>query len=608
MDDEGCYIFTSNDVHEIRDRPTKRRKISQASNVQNTFVKLFHGQEDPRCTQSRFKTFTSLWAKHEIALRTSIKRASDLTAENIAKFAQKMHGTDLDGRLPAALLVGSHDRSSSEQLFTSIRFRLQSDLRSSGARLPSTQAANLKIALKNVIRQATSMDDAPEEDLKDGPASDNHLLPYDLRALSDHVQCLHINQVLVYFEDSEAFPDTVLSDLISVLHAWSDRIPFLLLFGISTSLDLFESRLAQSTLRQMQCTSFEMTSVGVEDLFKTFTINNSKTARSLWPGAELTSMLLQSQKRYNGSNAAFIQALKYMYMTHFFAEPLSAFLSAQSQRDRRHLDAIREMPSFQALVQTLLEAGDTKRVSDLLNHDATLSDLVDDELEQCQTRLSESMTCLDTIQLIQDELQHRRECQWSDLYVMALSGKLLESTLVHDLLLSVRKLPSDKMCNLLSRTDAHLSGAEISGLKETLRDLEQLVGCLDDPAMPLRSEHDVRSKSLRTTVVAHKVELSKDRDALTGNDLSYSDIVKRVDAFFKIYLEEKLFNLQDLPLHEILVYIARSVHRDAFMPRPRFATERALSSPYDYLDCSCCADNCEALSATQPSTAILYQL
>lgn len=608
MDDEVCYIFTSTDVHEITDRPAKRRKISKAADVQYPWVKLFRGKEDSKYVQSRFETFQTQWIKHEVALNTLIREANGRTAESIAQFVQEVRNTDLNGRLPAGLLVGSHDQSSSDQLFMSVKSQLLSHLRFSGARLPSTQAANLKIALKNVIRQATSIDDDQEYDSGDGIASSDHLLYYDLRALSDHVRRYHIDQVLIYFEDSEAFPDVVLSELISVLHAWSDRIPFTLLFGISTSLDLFEARLSQSTVRRMQCTSFEMVNVSVEDLFRILTISISETARSLWPGAELTSMLLHSQKRHNGSNAAFIQAVKYMYMIHFFADPLSAFSTTPPHPDRRQLDAVRELPSFQAYVEVLLEDQDPKRARKLLNDDAALADMVENQLEQCQMRLSELMKCLGAIQIIQDELQNQRESQWSDLYVMALSGKLLESNLIHDLLLSAKKLPSDRMYSLLSRLDIHISGSEASGLKETLKDLKRLVRSSKNQVTPLRSEHDIRSKSLRATVVAQKVELSNDRDALSVDDLSYSSIVKRVDGLLKGYLEEKLFNLQDLPLHELLVYNAKSVHRDAFTPRPRFALERALSLPHDYLDCSCCADRLEALSATQPSTAILYQL
>jgi origin recognition complex subunit 3 len=47
----------------------------------------------------------------------------------------------------------------------------------------------------------------------------------------------------------------------------------------------------------------------------------------------------------------------------------------------------------------------------------------------------------------------------------------------------------------------------------------------------------------------------------------------------------------------------------AVMPKPRFAIERALSTPHDYLNCTCCASGPGVgLSPTHPSASILYQL
>lgn len=609
MDDEACYLFTPNDDHEITARPSKRRKTSKSGNIEHPCVRLFQGEEALQHVKVRFDAFEAHWDKHESALTNIIKEADDRTAKDIARYILDVKNLPLDDRLAAGLLVGSHDHSSSDHLFSSIKSQIGSKSRPSGAVLLSTRAANLKIALKNLIKQATTGDvDAEDNRLAQGLSSGDHLLNYDLKVLSDHVRYSDIDQILVYLVDSEAFPDAVLSDLISVLHAWSDRIPFMLLFGISTSLDLFEARLPKSILRRMQCTSFEMINVSTQDLLKCTTTTNLEIARSLWSGADLTSTLLLHQKRCNRSNAAFIQAIKYMYMTHFFANPLSALLSPHCIADRSQLAAIRELPSFQAYIEALIRNRNSSAARTLLNDDAALTAFVGNQLDHCHARLSELIKCLESIQIISEELRHHGNFQWSDLYVLALSGKLLKSTFIHDMLLSVRKLSSDKMYNMLSRLDKHIQEPDASGLKAIFEAFQHLLGSRVDKANPLRSEHDTRSSSLRTTLVAQKIELRKDRSTLSGDDLSYTNIIQRIDVFLQGYLEKMLLDVGDLPLHEILVYNGKSVHRDAFVPRPRFAIERALSSPHDYLDCNCCAAASEALSATQPASAILFQL
>ena len=185
-----------------------------------------------------------------------------------------------------------------------------------------------------------------------------------------------------------------------------------------------------------------------------------------------------------------------------------------------------------------------------------------------------------------------------------MSGELIASVLVKDTLLSCRKMSSDAMSNLLSK----LSTLDLPGITEIEEDLKCLTSTMNDEITPLRSEHDVQHDSLRTTIVAQKVSLSKQSSTLSKQDLAYSRIVSSVDNLLQDFLQTSLINPKDLFLHEVLIYDSKSPHRDVFTPKPRFAVERALSSPHDYLGCSCCEGTENGLSATQPATAILYQL
>ena len=184
-----------------------------------------------------------------------------------------------------------------------------------------------------------------------------------------------------------------------------------------------------------------------------------------------------------------------------------------------------------------------------------------------------------------------------------MSGKLLDSTALRETLLSVKKSPSDIMLLMVQAlSNIHPTFSDL------LRNLEELVSSQADEAAPLRSEHDVRHTTLRTTVVAQKVELSKQASALTQQDKEYSDIVNRVDGALREYFNKTLVNPKDIFLHELLIYDAKTPYRDVFTPKPRFAVERALSSPHDYLACNCCESVENGLSSSQPATAVLYQL
>lgn len=180
-----------------------------------------------------------------------------------------------------------------------------------------------------------------------------------------------------------------------------------------------------------------------------------------------------------------------------------------------------------------------------------------------------------------------------------MSGKLLSSPILRETLLSIKKLRSNSMKDLL--TD--LSPLIPTSLPPFLSELETLTSPLPHP---LRSSHEIHNKTLRTTIVASKVELSAYNPALSREDASYSSLVERTSTALRAFFEKTLINPSNLFMHEVLIHDLKSPHRDAFAPKPRLAIERALGSPHDYLGCECCEDS--QLMASQPATAVLYQL
>ena len=240
----------------------------------------------------------------------------------------------------------------------------------------------------------------------------------------------------------------------------------------------------------------------------------------------------------------------------------------------------------------------------MLDDDEFLHKTVIENLQHGQDTLVNLLAALDIVYEIHASISTKSDLTWSDLYVKGMSGELADSSLLRDLLLSVRKLPSDVMSNLLD----NLSHASSIGLSTIQDDLKDLTASINGDGTPLRSQHDLHHKTLRTTVVAQKVGLSKQKFTLSKQDTAYSKIVDRVDAKLNELFAQSLINPQHLFLNEIFIYDLKSPHRDVFTPKPRFAVERALSSPHDYLGCDCCGVTENVLSASQPPTAILYQL
>jgi origin recognition complex subunit 3 len=259
-----------------------------------------------------------------------------------------------------------------------------------------------------------------------------------------------------------------------------------------------------------------------------------------------------------------------------------------------------------------IEGGKAQEVRKLLESDRYLFENIVQFIRSGQDALS-ALSCASTVLTrLREALQMSPYVPLSSVWTRAVSGDVIGSPLLRETMLLVKKIPSDKLMQLLAYMQDFDDSSFTMNLNVHQSTLQDLVKT-NANSTPLRSQHDVRNDSLRTTVVAQKVLLSKHKAALSEHDKAYSELVARIHDDIDNYLTTAFIKPGSLPLSEILIYDLKSPHTEVFQPKPRFAIERALASPHDYLGCECCggeaAENGEvSLSGTQPSTAILYQM
>lgn len=263
-------------------------------------------------------------------------------------------------------------------------------------------------------------------------------------------------------------------------------------------------------------------------------------------------------------------------------------------------------------IEKLLETDRTSKVvRELLKDKICLANTIHTELikgHKCLERLIHALEVISKIQsLLLSKSKSKKLVPWSDLYILGMSGKLLTSPILRESLLSIKKMSSENLKELLVQLSA-LKEATPS-LPSILSDLETLTAIYPDP---IRSSHEMtHQKAMHTTIVAQKVELSAHSLTPIHQNKDYSTLVDRAYMALHDFFQETLITPQSLFLHEILIYDLKSPLRDVFAPKPRAAVERALSSPHDYLGCECCDPDGEdhgALMGSQPATAVLYQL
>lgn len=600
MEYEKCYVFKPEDARPAKRRRTEPQGLQASWNI-------------------RKKAYKEAWKAQQDRIDEQLGTINATTVDGVIEFLDQAVVTASKERIPAGLILAGPNSALRTSIAAQVSSRSSTDRRGLFVQISSSSGSNLKSVLKTVIQKATSrVTDDDDDELDEQPASRKagpKLLNYDLELLHIHIREKRIEQVVVAVEDTEACDGDLLSELIELFSCWQNRIPFVLLFNIATSVEFLQQRLSKTAIKCLDGKFFNaaLSSEEVEQVFEALTTSNP----SLWLGPGLATMILDRQSDYIQGIESLVQAARYAYMSHFYANAASVFLiSSLARKDisKEHFEAVRNLPSFRSFARQLLDNGETRQLRYLLDGDEDLLDFAKEYVQKGKQALDDILEATEVVRTLQSTLPNTTASSKSSVYLQAMSGKLAGSPMLRTLLLSVRKASSDVTLEIMKTLVERGAPKDfMSQISEISMELKALIDAQDDTAQPLRSEEDVKNSTLRTTVIAQKVELSKQKSTLSKQDAAYTTIVRRLSDILEAYFTEKLVNPKDLVLHEIFLYDLKSPFREVFTPRPRAAIERALAAPHDYLDCDCCKpsqDNEDeaTLASSQPSTAVLYQL
>ncbi|EED16020.1 origin recognition complex subunit 3, putative [Talaromyces stipitatus ATCC 10500] len=613
-EDLGIYVYHPTDNAE---RSSKRRKVStnienkpQKKNQSRVFVPLLGGKESADLVDVRKSTFEELWSSQEERCRRVIDELDSGILKDITSFVETASPDAYNGCIPTSLVTIGSNVSALPRLLDILHRRLISDKSGQVILLESGDAPNLKAVLKTIIRTAvtsTSGNDAYQNLFAD--KSGPRMLPYDLNVLYQYVISQGSKSLVLAFRDSEAFDSGVLNDLLSLLSSWVDRLPLVLLFGISTTVELFEGRLSRSTVALLHGKQFEIHEAegAIDRIYETL---QASPDTKLWLGPHLSTSLIEKARDHFQGPEGFIREVKYAYMSHFFANPLSILLSSFSSKQKELYEAVRNLKSFRSFCEQLVEESKAESVRALLVDDDALRKQVHESIENGLTQMKELFYTMNTLRSVQNMLQLTKVNNNTDTYIRGLSGDLSNSTSIKDLFSRLQKIDSDSFKGILATLqEGSNMSAPLVDVSQYEEDLQSLLA-IHNSNSPLRSEHDDQNTTIKTSIAQDKVNLTKTKKKISNVDAAYTEVLEKFLEDFETSLSSKLINPQNLFLHEVFVFDLRNPLRDTFAPRVRFSIERALSTPFDYLASTSSTTGEEGgnLSARQPETAILYQL
>ncbi|KAJ4416370.1 Origin recognition complex subunit 3 [Gnomoniopsis sp. IMI 355080] len=627
-DHRVAFVFGQDD--EAAPRPTKRRRVSKnvasaearrtqtQGHILPEFVPLFNGAEKPELVQLRQKQFATSWAAIDARIQDVLKNSNRTTLDAVSSFVRDATLEASPDKIPAALIVTGPNIASQDLLFTQLGDAVQEE--GWFVRLRSTEAPNLKATLRKIIRDVmragtAGVGDGEDEEVAVGKDGRKYL-NYDLEALYAHIKPHESKQVTIAFQDSEAFDTSLLSDLITLFSSWKGRVSFTLLFGIATSVELFQARLLKSTSQSLYGAQFDVAQMSsiLESVFKCAVAHQTCPLKL---GPMFLSSLVERQHSQVASIQVFISSLKYAYMCHFYANPLSVLLTQPKPPQPEHNEALRNLPSFRRQVESAVENGKLQHARSLLLDDAYLAS---ERLAALKTTQNWEDSLLRSLALLVASELPRED--FITLYINALANGIDLRTEDSAFLESVKRMSADDILSMLHRLsnvvkagnpDLGLEGwaAEDTESSRILSELIEQVASLQSQAQlngrQLRSQYTAQSRVLRTTVIAQKVQLSQDESSLTNEDKLLTDLIDNLLDFLATMISCK--PADTMFLHELWMYESKSPHKDVFIPRSGTIFERALSRPHDYLACACCSTVFDGGNATTlPTTSLLYHL
>lgn len=308
-------------------------------------------------------------------------------------------------------------------------------------------------------------------------------------------------------------------------------------------------------------------------------------------------------------------------MCHFYGNPLSWLCgdsignSLRNITESYHLEAIRNLPSFQKMVERLFEMRQLERAKALLEDNEALFEEVEKSLKSWKLSITRLLRAMSLLSISSPEPVDKIE-----LYMTAFQGALIESDFLKGVLDFIKRMTPDDLENFVQGLiDCIAAGNPEMDLAGWADEEDEFLGEIGDiysnvsalardsakTGKPVRSSYAIHSKGVRTTVIAQRVQLSYEKSTLTEQDKEFTALVDRLTS--RLIEHFSLGSPQDLFLNEVWLYDSTSPYKSVFTPRPRGAIELALSAPYCYLNCECC-ESVEGLSSAHPATATLYQM
>lgn len=382
------YVNSQKTVYVLK--RNKKRKISNAQlqieeeaqplpkNANNPLVRLLGGKEPLPFVKLRYENYKRSIQKQQDITSSLYQNLNVDLLKKIVEVAKS--GESSDSTIQAIALFNKSSVGNGDSFIKKLIVKLESK-RHTIVTLNSKESNTMRSALRNIIQGVTheksTLGKKQSNEGSDQEEKENEQLMFDKRSLYDldiirewSLKNYHKkNKIIVIFEDVDSFSPQLLGKLIKLMHSQNKKVHFRLIFNSSVNFTTFVRNIDVQVQNLLNFSSFEIDQVNhlinrvVEKLILT---------DDILIGEQLSQLITQKFHNSIKSIDVFDRILKFSKMAFHFNNPFSIFYDQEIDLPKDYAFALRQLPSFQRYIETLIGRSHYERAQILLTNDDKL--------------------------------------------------------------------------------------------------------------------------------------------------------------------------------------------------------------------------------------------
>ncbi|KRT86643.1 hypothetical protein AMK59_237 [Oryctes borbonicus] len=432
----------------------------------------------------------------------------------------------------------------------------------------------------------------------------------------------HQQKVLVVIlPDLESFNEKVFQEFLLICSSYINILPFVLVFGIATSLSILHKTLPYhvSSKVNIQYFNSQSSTVYLNNILENVFFTSDSPFHL---GPKVFNLLMDVFLFYDLSVTGFIRKYKYAMLEHFSYGSAMTLCSKKNVNDAitkfNHKDCenVRRLLSFRKLVENESNMNKIK----LLTDDNYFKSILQEEICKIRQYLNTFHLFLKCLKILVANLpKNPMGTQIRELYSKAVGNDITKSedykTCIQLLRFQSKKGLEDRISKIaeLIQDECKSNNPNKDALKKDLNTLydylEEIEGCDKHISETDILVEEVEKVNIDNTKNRRQFkEMLHKRTQKPKPSSEYEVTKEKLLKFVSSLFEKYLYCPTSLYFHEIFFFDDVSIESH-IIGSHRAAIHTALNNPCHYLQCDCCKKQNEAsILKTMPDICIIYKL